>query len=233
MRRVRTDRSGHYLFSSVSFGLHSVELVYHSTSPFFFTTASRVQSDIDAEVNFGVALSSALLFGSVRSDAGIGLSTVTISISNGRQHLSAQTDAKGDFRIQGLSDGQYEIELDRDSVPPGYSLEGLEKQRTSVEASAPAAVIFILKAIRNISGQVTMFDRVSRHDTPVSGITVLIRELSRVSVTDDKGVYLFRDLSAGSYSLVVIYRGKEFRRGVVLPDSPASPKNIGISLGAQ
>jgi hypothetical protein len=232
-RRIRTDHSGHYVFSGVSYGLHFVELVYHSTSPFFFTTASRVQSEADTEVNFGVGLSSARLFGSVRSDAGIGLSGVEISISKGPQHFSAQTDDEGTFRVAGLSSGEYEVKLDIDSVPPGYSLAELETQRTTVEASAPARIAFALKAIRNISGLVTIYDHASHQEVPVPRITVLLRELARASVTDENGVYLFRDLSAGPYSLVVIYQGKEFKRDVVLPDAPAFPKGIEISLGAR
>jgi hypothetical protein len=232
-RRILTDQSGHYVFSGVSYGLHSVELVYRSTSPFFFTTASRVQSDADTEVNFGVGLSAARLLGSVRSDAGIGLSGVEISVSNGLQHFSAQTDAEGKFRVEGLSRGEYEVKLDTDSVPPGYSLEALETQRTTVEASAPAQIAFTLKAIRNISGRVTIYDRAHHQEIPVQQITVLLRELSRMSVTDENGVYLFRDLAAGSYNLVVIYQGKESRRDVVLPDVPSFPKDIEINLGAK
>ncbi len=232
-RRIHTDQSGHYVFSGVSYGVHSVELVYHSTSPFFFTTASRVRSDADTEVNFGIGLSSARLFGFVRSDAGIGLPGVEIGVSNGPQHFNAQTDAEGKFRIQGLSRGEYEVKLDPDSVPPGYLLEDLETQRTTVDASAPAQIAFTLKAIRNISGRVTIYDRASHQEVPVPRITVLLRELSLVSVTDEKGVYLFRDLAAGTYSLVVIVQGKESRREVILPEVPSFPKDIEINLGAK
>ena len=232
-RRIRTDHSGHYVFSGVSYGMHFVELVYHSTSPFFFTTASRVQSDADTEVNFGVGLSLARIFGSVRSDAGIGLSGVGISISKGPQHFSAQTDDEGKFRVEGLSRGEYEVMLDMDSVPPGYSLAESTTQRTTVEASAPARIAFTLRAIRNISGQVTIYDRASHQEMPVPGITVLLRELSRACVTDENGVFLFRDLSAGPYSLVVMYQGKVFKSDVVLPDVTTFLKGIEINLGTK
>jgi hypothetical protein len=232
-RRIRTDHSGHYAFAGVSYGLHSVEIAYHSTSPFFFTTASRVQSDADTEVNFGVGLSSAWLFGSVRSDAGTGLYGVEVGISKGSQHFSAQTDAEGKFRVQGLPDGEYEVRIDMDSVPPGYSLAELGAQRSTVEASAPARIAFTLRAIRNISGRVTIYDRSSHQQMPVPRVSVFLREASGRSVTDENGGYLFRDLSSGSYTLVVVYQGKEYDRDVVLPDAPASLKDIGISLGAQ
>ena len=232
-RRTRTDHNGYYVFLGVSYGSHFVELAYHSTNPFFFTTASRVQTDADAEINFGVALSSARLFGSVRSDAGIGLPGVEIDIVRGPQHFSAQTDAQGKFHVEGLPRGEYEVKLDLDSVPPGYSLADLETQRTVVEASAPTEIVFTLNAIRNIFGRVTVYDRASRQDVPVTGITVLLRELSRTSVTDENGSYLFRNLSAGPYTLIVIYQGKEFKRDVVLPDAPAFSKGTEINLGTK
>jgi Carboxypeptidase regulatory-like domain len=229
-RRIRTDKSGRYTFSRVSYGLHSVEAIYHSAQPFFFTTASRVQSDVNAEVNFGVGLSFARLFGSVRSDTGIGLSGVEISVSKGRQRFRAQTDAEGRFRVEGLSTGEYQITIDRDSVPSGYSVTELETQRTMVDPSAPGQCAFTLRAIRNISGRVTIYDRTSQREISVPRIMVLLRELSRESVTDENGIYLFRDLPAGPYSLVVIYEGKESKREVILPDSPAFPKSIDINL---
>ena len=102
-----------------------------------------------------------------------------------------------------------------------------------MDASAPAQISLTLKAIRSISGRVTIYDRASRQEMPVPRITVLLRELSRACVTDENGAYLFRDLSAGPYSLVVIYQGKEFKSDVVLPDAPASLEGIEINLGAK
>ena len=181
-RRTRTDKSGRYRFAGVSFGSHSVEAMYHSASPFFFTTASRVQTEIDAEVNFGVGLSFARLFGAVRSDTGIGVPAVEISASMGTQQFRARTDSEGKFRLEGLSSGEYQIKVDAASVAPGYSLAELETKQVSVDPAAPVQVSFVLKAIRNISGQVTIYDRASQREIPVAKIIVLIRELSRLSV---------------------------------------------------
>jgi hypothetical protein len=229
-RKTHTDRDGHYAFPGISYGSHVVEIVYHSAAPFFFTTASRVQSDADSEINFGVGLSMARLFGFVRNDSGIGLSDLEISISRGSQHFSARSDENGKFRVEGLSGGEYDVNLDADSVPAGYSLGELKTQSVTVDASAPAQVAFTLRAIRNISGRLTIYDRASSRDVAVSGVTISLPELSRESVTGDNGIYLFRDLPAGAFTVYVLYQGKEFRREVVLPDAPAFPKNIDINL---
>jgi hypothetical protein len=192
-----------------------------------------VESDIDAEVNFGVALSVARLFGSVRGDTGTGLSGVEITVSKGQELFRAQTDAEGRFRVEGLSSGEYQVKLDRDSIPPGYSVKELETQRTIVDPSASGQCAFILRAIRNISGRVTIYDRRSQSEISVPHVMVLLRELSRESVTDEDGIYLFRDLPAGSYTLTVLYEGEESRKEVMLPDGPVFPKGIDINLVAK
>jgi hypothetical protein len=201
--------------------------------PFFFTTASRVQSDIDTEVNFGVGLSFARLSGSVRGDTGIGLYGIELSISSGGRHLRAQTDSERRFHVEGLSTGEYEIKIDTQSVPPGYSLAELHTQRTMVDPSVLAHTTFTLRAIRNISGRVRIYDRASRREMFMPGIPVHLKELSRESITDENGIYLFRDLPAGSYTLTALYEGTESRKEIMLPDSPAFPKSIDIDLAAK
>jgi carboxypeptidase family protein len=232
-RRVRTDRNGRFLFPGVSFHSHFVELDYRSTKPFFLTTASRVQSDADTEVNFGVGLSWARLSGYVLSDAGTGLPGIEVSVSKGSQHFNVQTGADGKFQVEGLPDGAYEIKVDVDSVPPGYSLAELKTQQAIVDATTPAQVSFTLRAIRNISGRVKIYDHASNREMIVPGIAVLLRPTTRTNVSDESGTYIFRDLSAGPYSVVILYQGREFEKDVVMPDGPFFPKDIEINLGAR
>jgi len=232
-RRTRTDRSGRYRFAGVTYGSHSVEVVYHSANPFFYTTASRMQSEINEEINFGIGLAFGRIFGTVQSDTGAGLAGVEISVSQGPHRARAQTDSKGDFQVEGLSNGDYEVKLDADSVPPGYSFAGLETERASVNPSVPGRSSFTLKAIRNVTGRITIYDRVSQQEIPVPKTAVRIRELSLESITGQDGTYLFRNLPAGSYSLVVVYQGKESKRTVTLPDAPAFPKGIDFNLVAK
>jgi hypothetical protein len=232
-RRIRTDKSGRYRFVGISYGSHSVEAIYHSANPFFYTTASKVQSDVNTEINFGVGLSFARLFGSVRSDSGTGLPEVEISVSRGPQGVRARTDSEGKFHVEGLSSGEYEIKIDPDSVPPGYSLGELETKRVTVDPAVPAQSDFKLKAIRNISGRVTIYDPVFQKNVPVAGIAVRLLQLSRENVTDENGIYLFRDLPPGSYSLTITYQRNESKREVILPDGPAFPKNINIDVVAR
>jgi Carboxypeptidase regulatory-like domain len=102
--------------------------------------------------------------------------------------------------------------------------------RTTVDPAVPAQSAFILNAIRNVSGRVTAYDRATQHEIPVPGIAVIMRSLARECVTDKNGIYLFRDLRPGFYSLVVVYQGKESGTEVTLPDGPAFPKSVDLKV---
>jgi carboxypeptidase family protein len=103
-------------------------------------------------------------------------------------------------------------------------------KRMTVDPSVPAQSEFTLKAIRNISGLVTIYDPTVQHLIPVPGIVVLLRELGRECVADKNGTYLFRDLPPGVYSLVIVYQGKETKKMITVPDGPAFPRNVDINL---
>jgi hypothetical protein len=101
-----------------------------------------------------------------------------------------------------------------------------------VDPSAPAQSAFTLQANHSISGRVSIYDRASRQEIPVAGVAVILQEISRECTTDGNGVYLFRDLPPGAYSVVVVHQGEKTQKNVTLPDYPAFPKNIDIHLVA-
>lgn len=95
-----------------------------------------------------------------------------------------------------------------------------------------AEISFTLTAIRSLTGRVTICDTSTTQHVPAAGVTVVLRELARQSVTDEDGVYLFRNLPAGDFTLVVVYEGKEVVRRVTLPAGPAFIQDAHIDLGA-
>ena len=169
----------------------------------------------------------------MRSDSGNGILGVEIQISHEAREIRAHTGSEGEFRLEGLPSGDYEIKINANSIPPGYSVAELKPALAAVEPSTPARVAFILKAVRNIAGRVLIYDRAAGQEIPLANTVVLLRELSRASTTDADGIYLFRDLPAGSYSLKVSYKGSDTTRAVTLPDSPAFLKNIDINVAAK
>ena len=119
---------------------HTTELqaVYRSRDPFFFTTPSDLEVDEDATVNFGIGYSLSGLTGHVLNDAGQGIGGVTVVIRSRGLKWSAVTDGDGSFFVASLVAGDYDVQVDEDSLPAGYSAEALVgAQRVTVGASSP------------------------------------------------------------------------------------------------
>jgi hypothetical protein len=100
-----------------------------------------------------------------------------------------------------------------------------------LDPSSPARVTVTLRAIRNIGGIVTFFDPEAGKNIPLPGVTVTIRELSKECLTDKSGAYLFRNLSPGSYTVVVADGDKELVRSVNLLADPKFLKSVNFSVG--
>ena len=100
--------------------------------------------------------------------------------------------------------GDYDVQADEDSLPAGYSADGLgEAQRVTVGATSPGKAAFTSRALRSISGRVTVYDTKERRYVPVNGAQVALREPGLMAKTDPLGRYLFRDLAAGAYTILV------------------------------
>jgi hypothetical protein len=232
-RHTTTDAQGHYYFAHVPFGAHQVEAVFHSGQPYFFTTPTPVATEINASVDFGVVFTRARLIGHVVNDAGVGLSGVTVSVTGAQKTYTAVTDGEGHFLLADLAAGSYRIEPKAESLPAGYLSEGLDPVTTDLQLGAPTHVTFTSKAIRTISGRVKAFDSQGRKEVLLGGIKVTIVELKRESITDEEGNYLFRELPAGSFTLLVNDGKQDFTLKVTLAATPAFSRDNDFDLGAR
>ncbi len=104
-------------------GKHRIEAIYSSREPFFFTTASGLEVDEDATVDFGIGYSLSGLMGQVLNDAGQGVAGVTVVIRSRGRKWSAATEADGSFFVSSLVAGDYDVQVDEDSLPAGYSAD--------------------------------------------------------------------------------------------------------------
>lgn len=91
-RRALTGADGSYRFSGVPCGPHRITALYRSPQPFFFTTASDLEVDEDATVNFGIGHSLSGLMGQVLNDTGRGVAGVTVVIHNKASKWSTATE---------------------------------------------------------------------------------------------------------------------------------------------
>ncbi len=203
-RRTRTNANGSYRFSAVPRGRHRIAVIYHSQDPFFFTTPSDLEVDEVATVNFGIGHSLSGIVGRVLNDAGQGVAGVTIAIQRRELKWSVVTNADGSFLVPRLVAGDYDVQLDEDSLPIGYSAAaGAKPQVVIVGSSSPGKATFTLQTFRSISGRVLTYDENTGQYVPVLGARVNLMEPGAFSLTDNTGRYMFRNLPPGSYTVSV------------------------------
>jgi hypothetical protein len=232
-RVTHTNADGYYAFHHVAYGVHRVEARYQSDEPFFYTTDSPATTDINTWVDFGINFAKGQIFGYLKNDAGAGVSGVTVELKENERVLQTQTGDNGKFSFAGLGPGNYTVSTVAASYPTGYSLKDLAPQTVSVLPTRPASVAFAVTALRSISGKVLVFDQQAMKTVPLAGAVLRLKELSLEARTGDTGAYIFRNLPAGTYTLVVEHQGKEFTRSVTLPPGPASLRDVDLNAGAR
>ncbi len=158
-RRTLTGIDGSYRFPNVPRGKHKIEALFSSRNPFFFTTPSSLEAEEDATVNFGIGYTLSGLTGQVLNDAGEGIAGVNIAIESRGRKWSATTEGDGGFFVPALVAGDYTVQADEDSLPPGYSAGALgEPRQVTVGTSSPGKADFSVRALRSISGKVLSYD---------------------------------------------------------------------------
>ena len=145
----------------------------------------------------------------------------------------SRTSSDGKFTFSGLSAGTYKIATLPDSYPPGYPLQNLPEWAVALEPGKPEKAEFIVRATRVISGRVVAYDRQLLKPVPLQEITVRLVEPSLETQTSASGAFVFRNLPAGAYTVIVTYEGKETRRSVTLPSEPINLRDIELNVGTK
>jgi hypothetical protein len=229
-RRTRSDASGRFRFAGLRPGRHWIEARHTGEQPYFFTTPSPVEVRTGATVNFGLGFALARMRGLVLSDARTGLPDVVIHAVTGQQRFTTHTEGDGSFVFDGLPPGVYDVSVGRGSLSTGYALDELVPQRVTIDVTTPGRVSFVVRAFRNVTGRVRLFDHASGVYVPLSGTVVEIFELQRRCTSDAAGLYLFRDLPAGEYTLVTRYRGRTYAVPLSFGTGPTTAKDVNISI---
>lgn len=230
VQRTRTDAAGWFKFDDVVYGRHRVEARFQSEQPTFFTTPSPAYVDMGEFVHFGIGLARSSVRGIVRTDAGSGLPGVVVRVSGRDREVSVPTGTDGTFIAEGLASGTYEVAIDPGSVPAGYPVDALTPEHVAVADTTPARVTFVLRPYRTVSGRARLFNRMNGRYEPLAGTVVELRPLGRRSVTDANGLYTFRDLPAGEYTLVALHDGEERTVALSVPDGPAMMRDKDVAV---
>jgi hypothetical protein len=230
-RVTHTDSKGYYSFHHVPFGAHRVEARVKSDEPFFYTSESPVTVDMNATADFGVNFAKGQIYGFLLNDAGKGVAGVTVELHGAASPRTVQTNAEGKFIFPGLAAGAYSISTVPASYPQGYSLQNLPASQATVTPGSPTKVEMQVRAVRVISGKVTVYDRKALKPVPLAGAIVRLTDLSLEARTGNDGAYIFRNLPAGTHTLAVNWLGKEVLRTVTVPADPANIRDVDIDAG--
>jgi hypothetical protein len=131
---------------------------------------------------------------------------------------------------EGLSAGEYEVTIEAGSVPAGYPVNTLARQRVHVQETVPGRVTFVLTPYRSVSGRARLFNRETGQYVSLVGATVELQPLRRQSVTDANGQYAFRDLPPGEYTIVAKHGGRDHVQAVSVPEGPAVVKDMDVAM---
>ena len=184
-------------------------------------------------MNFGIAFPLSGLMGQVLNDGGQGIAGVTVTIRSRGLKWSAVTAADGSYFLPSLVAGEYDVQVDEDSLPAGYSAEALvQPRKVIVGASSPGKATFTARAFRSISGRVLTYDPKAGQYVPVSGAAVSLGQ-GLTTMTDQLGRYLFRDLPAGSYTISARYQVQTSTKTVRLSAQPVDLTNVHFQLMGQ
>jgi cell division septation protein DedD len=207
-RTTRTDDRGAYTFRNVAPGPHTVAAQLPATPRSFFTTASHVETQAPARVDFGLVRAGARIAGRVISDAGTGVAGVVLSAT--ALHgipIGATSDAEGSF-VFTVPPGSFRIVLAPESLPAGYSMEGGAEQPVMAEADRPQSIVFPVQARRSIAGYAA------------GASEVRIESLGMSAPVDRTGNFLFRAMPAGTFTLTAVIGGQVLRRTLTVPARP-------------
>jgi hypothetical protein len=249
-RHTETDAKGRYAFTQVPAGDHTIEAKFESALPHWFTTPSVASVAINTSTDFGITFALCELIGYVKNDAGEPIQNVEIDISNAEagsaatsstaetkpgedttaqataqassntKKTTAQTDADGRFDVSGLAPGEYQLEIDPNTVPAGYVVEELAPLRVQLEKGLPRNSEFRVRAIRTFSGIVTSYDPKLGRYAPLAGATVAIPSLSLHVLTNDSGAFQLHDLPAGDYILNISSGSQVLTPQISIPADP-------------
>ena len=216
-RSTLADARGRFRFEAAGSGPHRVEVVLPPDAGAYFTTPSAAVVDRGEEAVFGLALTPARLSGLVRDDAGAPFAGARVRLAGAGREAWAASDSSGRYAFA-VASGEYEVSLERDSLPPGYVAESVGPRAVKLARSAPERSDFEVAALRSVSGTV-------KADRPDRG-TVCVDGGTRCTRPGSDGRFVLRGLPPGACTLVASVAGLVARREVTLPDGPGAVGGI-------
>jgi hypothetical protein len=218
-RSAVTDAGGNFRFDDVGKRGRRVQAILPAGNA-FFTTPSTVEVKDSAVVRFGLRFAEGRLGGTVRDDAGQAFGGLTLRLRGPGGAQTAVSNDAGGF-VFGAAAGDYVLEGDGASLPPGYELADDGPRAVRVSLADPVSADVAVRAQRSVSG---------RLEPPGAGVEVRLKTARRAARTDAQGRYLFRSVGPGLETVEATIAGRLATRAIDVPAEPASLRDV--DLGA-
>ncbi|MCU1309592.1 MAG: hypothetical protein JWO20_717 [Candidatus Angelobacter sp.] len=223
-----TDPEGRYEFSGVGAGkyelavslaqFHEAVRVTSPTNRFIAVGAKRTTETDFGIVNFarvsGLVFNDYLNEGKREQDA-VGLPAVKITLKSAVASREIITEPGGDFEVTDIAPGNYEVIVDRSTLPPNY-LAPAENAHVHVAPTASVVQDIAIRAVRSISGRVLLKTKVDGKEQLSPVRDVQLTADYTIATTDNDGNFVLRNLPAGELTLSFVAR-KPLKEGVQLP----------------
>jgi hypothetical protein len=229
-RKMLTDHKGYYSFAGVPYGDHRIEVKFTTSEPFFFTTDSPTTAAVNSVVDFGLNFVQCQVFGYLRNDAGGAIPNVVVLLTGEGSSRRMLSGGDGSFQFRGLPTGNYILGTEAESYQPGYDLQNLAEKTFELKPGAPLRVEFTVRALRSITGSVTIYDPASFKRIPVSGAMVRIEQSGIEARTDASGRYILRRVPAGELTVTAERPGSARSKKVEVPQQPGEVRDINFML---
>lgn len=258
-----SDKHGYFRFMGVSGAVHQVSInLAQFSEPVRLTCASEQEADVIRErtssVDFGI-INFARLMGNVYNDLRFenalqpdskGMPGIHLILDDGKQKRTIITDGTGEYQIDDILPGDYQLSVDHSTLPANY-IAPLDTASVHVNPVTTVLRNIPLRALRSISGRVLLkvpdqstssdkgtgagskpgsFKLVPLHNVQISAGYGIVK-------TDIDGAFLMRNLPAGDLTVSLIPamnlpQGMNVPSGTVhMPSEPIDVQGATIVIG--
>ena len=193
-----TSRDGSFILNNIEDGEHTLN--FTDSNYITQTKIIKVVSGSSTFVpNVSLIVKKGNLSGKVLDDKGVAVSNATVTINTSSQTITTQTDANGQYTLNGVNAGVHEVKISKDGYDMGSQEVNIEAGATIDKSNSPIVIKNLL-----VVGLVSLGSSHTDH----SGVTVTVLGTDiALASTDTNGNFSIYGLGLGAYQLLFTASG--------------------------